>query len=315
MPRSAIDSLRESVRGRSLLNVRMADQTTLRVGGPADLLVYPADREDLGTLLALLGERGISHFVLGGGSNLLVRDGGIRDAVVSLAEGFGTVERRENRPDRVVFWADAGVPLRRLIRWAVEEGISALEPLAGIPGTLGGALAMNAGAWGLEIADRVLGVEVLDAAGAVQRLARSDLRFGYRAAELPEKSIVLGALLWGEPRESEEIRARVRDFLDRRRDRQPMGEPSAGSVFKNPPGHSAGRLIEECGLKGVRVGDAEVSRLHANFIVNTGRAKASHVVALMEMMQERVYVRHKIRLEPEIRVVGEWDKGKLRIQE
>ncbi|MBI5018001.1 MAG: UDP-N-acetylmuramate dehydrogenase [Deltaproteobacteria bacterium] len=315
MAKTAMDVLQKLVRGRVVLNAPMAELTTMRVGGPADLLVYPADRDDLTALLGVLRERSVPYLVLGAGSNLVVRDGGVRGAAISLAEGFRTVERRDGAQDRITFWADAGVSLRRLIRWTVDEGVSGLEALAGIPGTVGGALAMNAGAWGVEIGERVLEVEIMTPEGDVRRLDRDRLRFTYRQLDLPAGAIVLGALLWGEPCPPEQVKAKVQDLLRLRRDKQPLQEPSAGSVFKNPPSESAGRLIEQCGLKGVKVGEAEVSRIHANFIVNAGMATASQVVALMGMIQERVYVRFKVRLDPEVRIVGDWDKGKLRIQE
>jgi UDP-N-acetylmuramate dehydrogenase len=313
--KAAIDFIQQLVRGRVVLNAPMAEHTTLRVGGPADLLVYPADWEDLAALLGALRERDIPYFVLGAGSNLVIRDGGIRGAVISLSEGFRAVERREPSAGRATFWADAGTSLRRVVRWTVDEGIGGLEALAGIPGTVGGALAMNAGAWGVEIGERVLQLEVMSSDGEVRMLDRHELRFSYRQAELPVGAVVLGGLLWGEPCPPTEVKAKVQDVTRRRRESQPLQDPSAGSVFKNPPGEAAGRLIEECGLKGVRVGDAEVSRIHANFIVNLGAATAGQVVALMGMIQERVYVKFKVRLEPEVRIVGDWDKGKLRIQE
>jgi UDP-N-acetylmuramate dehydrogenase len=197
----------------------------------------------------------------------------------------------------------------------VDEAITGLEFLSGIPGCVGGALAMNAGAWGSEIGERVLEVELMSREGEIQRLPASALSFGYRKAELPEGAIILSAVLRGESSASAEVKEKVKALLIRKRDCQPIHERSAGSVFKNPPGDSAGRLIDQCGLKGVRVGDAEVSRIHANFIVNVGNATAGQVVALMGMIQERVYVKYKIRLEPEVVVVGDWEKGKLRIKE
>ncbi len=313
MPKTALDLLQETVRGRTVLNPPMSGLTTLRVGGPADLLVYPADREDLARLLAFLGERDIPYTILGNGSNLLVRDAGIRGAVICLDEGFRELEFREG-PPRVVR-ADAGVPLRRLVRWAVDQGVAGLEGFSGIPGTVGGAVAMNAGAWGTEIAQLVVALEVMDPRGRIQVLPREALRFAYRALDLVPGTVILGALLTAAPGEPGAVKARVQELFKQREETQPTREASAGSVFRNPPGGSAGRLIEECGLKGVRVGDAVVSPLHANFIVNAGAATAGQVVALIGMIQERVYVKHRVKLELEVRIVGEWDKGKLRVQE
>lgn len=315
MANTAVDRIQEQVRGRVFPNASLAELTTLKVGGPADVLVYPADREDLRTLLALLAEQELPRFVLGNGSNLVVRDAGLRGAVLCLTEGFRALELREETADRVTVWVEAGVNVRRLVRWSVDEGITGFEFLCGIPGTLGGAVIMNAGAWGQSLADRLVDVEVMDPRGTVSVLTAAELDFGYRTSKLPAGHVVLGARLWGRRSSRDEVKGAAQGYYQRRKDTQPLQDPSAGSTFKNPPQHSAGKLIDQCGLKGVRVGDAEISKVHANFIVNQGRATASHVVALIGMIQERVYVKFKLRLEPEVHIVGEWEKGKLRITE
>jgi len=315
MAKTALDLIQEAVQGRTVLNAPMRELTTLRVGGPADVLIYPADREDLCRTVAFLAERELPCFPMGNGSNLVVRDAGIRGAVLNLTEGFTELELREGADGSPVIQAGAGLALRRLVRWAVDQGISGFETLTGIPGALGGAVMMNAGAWGASIGERVLEVEAVDAAGRPHVFDRETLRFEYRSLDLPKGYIILGALLQGDRAEPEEVKARAQEFHKRRRDTQPTQEPSAGSIFKNPPGRSAGQMIEECGLKGIRVGDAEVSRIHANFIINMGAATASQVVALMGMIQERVYVKFKTKLEPEVKIVGDWEKGKLRIRE
>ncbi|MBE0617011.1 MAG: UDP-N-acetylmuramate dehydrogenase [Proteobacteria bacterium] len=315
MGKTTLDLIQQKVRGRSVLNAPMSEHTTLRVGGPADLLLYPADRDDLFGLLAFLNEREVPCFPLGNGSNLVVRDGGIRGAVLNLNEAFTGLELREAPDGSPLLWVEAGLSLRRLVRWTVDQGIAGFESLTGIPGAVGGALAMNAGAWGSTIGDHVQELEAVDPKGRPQIFDRETLRFEYRSLDLPKGYVILGALLKGERATSEAVKERAQELHRRRRDTQPTQEASAGSVFKNPPGRSAGQLIEECGLKGVRVGDAEVSRIHANFIVNAGKATAGQVVALMGMIQERVYVKYKLKLEPEVRIVGDWEKGKLRIQE
>lgn len=315
MAKTALDVIQEQVRGRVVLNAPMSEHTTLRVGGPADLLIYPADRADLLELLAFVHERELPCFVLGNGSNLVVRDGGIRGAVVNLAEGFTDLEVQEGAGGSPLLKVGAGLSLRRLVRWTVDQGIAGFEGFTGIPGVVGGALAMNAGAWGSSIGDRVVELEAAAPGGRPQVFGRETLRFEYRFLDLPPGCVILGALLRGERASPDEVKARAQELHRRRRDTQPTQEPSAGSIFKNPPGRSAGQLIESCGLKGVRVGDAEVSRVHANFIINAGRATAGQVVALMGMIQERVYVKHRVKLEPEVRIVGDWEKSKLRIQE
>lgn len=303
-----IDLLRGTLRGRVVPHAPLAERTTLRVGGPADVLVLPADREDLERALSMFREREVPCFFLGNGSNLVVRDGGIRGAVVQLGEGFRRLEAAGEDAEALSFRAEGGVALPHLVRWTADRAISGFEALAGIPGSVGGALAMNAGAWGVEIGDRVEELEVMDPEGRIHRLHRSVLRFGYRSLDLPRGGVILSALFRGGVGSPEEVKGRVQEHLSRRRDRQPLHERSAGSVFKNPPGKAAGRLIEECGLKGLRVGDAEVSRLHANFIVNRGSATARQVMTLMEMIQERVHVERRIRLEPELITVGEWER-------
>ncbi len=317
MARTVLDEIRQAVRARVELNVPMADHTTLRVGGAADVVVYPEDRDALARLLALLAAREVPWIVLGNGSNLVVRDGGIRGAVVSLCDGFDALEDRgEDEGGRRLVRVEAGVGIRRLVRWSVDQGVGGFEFLVGIPGSVGGALAMNAGAWEAQIGDRVEELEVLLPGEGLRLLARDELAFRYRGVDLPEGAAVVGVILAGQPSDPEHVKARAKELYQRRRTSQPVGRPSAGSVFRNPPsGPPAGWLIEDCGLKGVRVGDAEVSQVHANFIVNAGRAKASHVVSLIGMIQERVYVNHKVKLETEVRIVGDWEKGKLRIQE
>lgn len=313
MAKTTLEQIREMVRGRTTLNAPMAELTTMRVGGPADILIHPADREDLGRVVAFLTSREVPYFVLGNGSNLVVRDSGIRGAVIQLGEGFQALERLGG--DEPTVRAEAGATLRRLVRWSVDQALLGFQALAGIPGTVGGAVTMNAGAWGFEIGERVRELEVMLPTGEIEAWGREALRFDYRRLDLPPGAIVLAALLEGERGEREEAKEGAKEAYRRRRETQPTQHPSAGSVFRNPAGRSAGRLIDECGLKGVRVGDAEVSQVHGNFIVNTGMATASQVVALMGMIQERVYVKHRVKLEPEVHVVGEWEKGKLRIQE
>lgn len=317
MAKTALDLIQEMAKGRTLLNAPLSEFSTIQVGGPADILIYPRDREDLARLLSFLHQREIPVFPLGNGSNLIVRDAGIRGAAINLMEGFRSIERRDapGQGTAVHIRVEAGSPLRRFIRWTVDQGITGFEALVGIPGSVGGALAMNAGAWGFEIGQRVLELEAMDPTGKTHTFGRDMLRFAYRSLELPKDYIIVGALLEGEEADPRDVKTRAKEFYGRRRKNQPTQEPSAGCVFKNPQGHSAGRLIEQCGLKGVRVGDAEVSRVHANYIVNKGSASAGQVVALMGMVQERVYVDHGIKLEPEVRIVGEWEKGKLRIQE
>lgn len=313
MAKTTLEMIRETVRGETALNEPMRNHTTLQVGGAADLQVAPADRDDLSALVELLAEREVPYFVLGNGSNLVVRDGGIRGAVIQLSQGFREIERRDDPSGTPHVRVEAGTPLRTLVRWTVDQGIGGFAEFSGIPATVGGALAMNAGAWGAAIGERVVSLEVMDRTGVSRMIPQEALHFAYRRLDLPPGSIILGALLRGDESTPEAVKERAKELYRLRKERQPLREPSAGCVFRNPATGKAGELIEGCGLKGVRVGDAQISPVHGNFIVNVGKATASQVVSLIGMIQERVYVKHRTKLEPEVHIVGEWEKGKLRI--
>lgn len=313
--RSAIDILQEMVPGRMELNASLSELTTMRTGGPADILIRPAGVMELGQILRFLAQRNIECFLLGNGSAVVVRDGGIRGAVLHLGEGFDSIERLPDEGGRPVFRAQAGVQLRDLVRWAVGEGIGGFEFLYGIPGTVGGALCRNAGAWGREIGETVASVETMSAEGDVTVSPADFMGFSYRRSKLPKGRVLLSAVFRGEPAEPELLRRAIQGNYERRLALHPVEAASAGMIFMNPEGRHAGELIEQCGLKGVRVGDAEISRQHANFIVNLGAATAGQIVSLVGMVQERVYVRHKIRLQPKVEFVGSWQREKLRIQE
>ena len=315
MAKTTLELIRETVRGETALNESMREHTTLQVGGAADLLVSPADREDLAALVELLAEREVPYFVLGNGSNLVVRDGGIRGAVIQLGQGFRDIERRDDPAGIPHLRIEAGAPLRTLVRWTVDQGVGGFAEFSGIPATVGGAIAMNAGAWGAMIGERVVSLELMDRTGACQMVPREALRFAYRRLELPAGAIILGALLRGDVSTPAVVKERAKELYRQRKERQPLREPSAGCVFRNPATGSAGELIDGCGLKGVRVGDAQISPVHGNFIVNVGHATASQVVSLIGMIQERVYIKHRTKLEPEVHIVGDWEKGKLRITE
>jgi len=315
MAKTALDQLTKNVRGRTVLNAPMTKFTTMGVGGAADILIFPADTEDLAKITAFSTNREIPRFIIGKGSNLIVRDAGLRGIVISLSEGLVDLELRDSSSTEALVYVGAGLTLRKFTRWTVDRGLSGFERISGIPATIGGAIAMNAGAWGFSIGDRVRSLEIMDPSGEIMSYEKEMLRFSYRRLDISPDAVIVGAMLEFSLSTKEKVRATVVDFQGRRRETQPLGLASAGCAFKNPPGKSAGQLIDECGLKGVRVGDAEVSSVHANFIVNTGSATASQVVALMGMIQERVYTKFKIKLDPEIIIVGDWEKDKLRIQE
>jgi len=284
---------------RVLHDVPMAKHTSWHVGGPADWFFTPRDVMDLAAFLRQLPTE-VPVLWVGLGSNLLVRDGGIRGAVISTHGALANLERIS--ATRVQ--AGAGVPCARLARQCVKWGLGPAEFFAGIPGTVGGALAMNAGAWGGETWKHVVEVDVLDRRGMRHTRTPTEYQIGYRQVKGPPEEWFVGARLEFErrPGASDEV---IRDLLEKRKQTQPIGAWSCGSVFTNPPGDHAARLIESAGLKGFRLGDAAVSDKHANFIVNHGAARAADIEALILHVQSTVEQRTHIRLQTEVRIVGE----------
>ena len=274
--------------------------TTLRVGGPADYFAEPRTEEELLLLLREAKAEQMPVLLLGNGSNLLVRDGGFRGLVIRLGKSFSAIERNGN-----CLYAQAGALLSTLSRQALEASLTGLEFAQGIPGSVGGGIYMNAGAYGGELGQTVSFVRVLDG-NTVRNLSGDEMHFGYRHTRaMEEQWLILGAqfrLLPGDPKE---IDAAMRDFAARRKEKQPLEYPSAGSFFKRPAGHFAGALIEGAGLKGLTVGGAQVSEKHAGFLINRGGATASDFLALMRLVQERVMEKYGVMLEPEVRIVGE----------
>jgi UDP-N-acetylmuramate dehydrogenase len=298
---SAAARLERLLPGRVRFGEPMKLHTTWRIGGPADFFVEPRGTDELVRALAFAREENLPVTVIGGGSNLLVKDGGIRGLVIKIGEGFA---RLEIEGDRVR--AGAGVRLARLTGAAQEAGVGGFEFLAGIPGTVGGAVVMNAGAFGKAAGDLCEKVLAIDAGGRMQTLSRPELGFGYRTSSLQGKNlVVIEAAFRGTPREPAAIRTETDLLLKRRRATQPGGFPSAGSVFKNPPGASAGRLIEQAGAKGMRCGGAAVSPVHANFIVNLGEATARDVLSLIFKVKAAVKEKFAVELELEVQVLGE----------
>ncbi|HSF29537.1 MAG TPA: UDP-N-acetylmuramate dehydrogenase [Candidatus Tectomicrobia bacterium] len=299
------------VRGKRYVDVPMAQYTSLRVGGPADLLLVPADVHELRAIVACASAQGVPVTWLGNGSNLIVRSRGIRGIVVSLHDALRQVSALARVPDQemqpgecVRVKVGAGAPLTRILHLAIQQGLKGLSFAVGIPGTLGGAIVMNAGADAGAIWDVVECVRLLLPNGEMVDVGRETVAVGYRFAVLPEHSVVLEATLRAERGSPSEVREEVRQLYRCRRESQPLSHPNAGSIFKNPPGERAGRLIDQLGLKGFRVGDAQVSRKHANFIVNRGRASVEEVLALIEHIQRCVLAQTGILLEEEVRIVG-----------
>ena len=285
---------------RLRLREPLAPHTTLRVGGEADCYVEPCGETDLAKVVRFCSELDVPLFLLGRGSNLLIRDGGIRGVVVSLADqAFSRIERREER-----LWCGAGAKLKAVAQAAREGGLGGLEFFEGIPGTVGGALRMNAGAMGAWTYEVVESVRLMDRSGRVTECGRESLEVGYRQCRELCEQIGLAALLRGRPEPRAQIEERRRGYNQRRWSSQPAAA-SAGCVFKNTATLPAGRLIDELGLKGCRVGGAVVSDVHANFIVNLGGATARDVLALIEIVRERVWSERGVELETEVEIVGD----------
>jgi UDP-N-acetylmuramate dehydrogenase len=276
----------------------MARHTSWHVGGPAEVYFQPRDRQDLYAFLTTLAPD-VPLTWLGLGSNLLVRDGGVPGVVIATQGALGRLERRSAN----VVMVEAGVPCARLARQCTKWGLGPAEFFAGIPGTIGGALAMNAGAFGGDTWTHVSEVEVVDRFGRCQTRGAGEYEVGYRRARGPvADEWFLSAQLRFDRRPPS---GQMQELLERRKATQPIGEWSCGSVFTNPPGDHAARLIESAGLKGLRVGGAVVSEKHANFILNEGSATAGDIEELMAQVQERVYDTHGVLLAPEVRIVGE----------
>ncbi len=301
--RSALESVPDV---EFLFNEPLARHTTFRVGGPARLLARPRSERALCALLEPVQDLGIPFLVLGGGSNVLAPDGPCDAAVIQLHLSCNKLVRGEQvAQGQTVVRAGAGMKLQDLIGYCIENGLKGLESLAGIPGTVGGALLMNAGTPAGVISDTLIRIDLLDPDGVRRSVRRDELTPGYRTMGIPEGSVVLGASFGLEPCPGDFLKSSVARIVENRRRTQPLRYPSAGSVFKNPPGQFAGALIEKAGLKGCRLGDAEVSRKHANWIVNRGKARASDILSLIVKIENEIFETFGVRLEREIRILNQ----------
>ena len=287
---------------RVLADEPMDRHTTFRIGGPADYLVMPENAEEIRECIRICRETEIPYYIIGNGSNLLVGDGGIRGLVIEIGDGMSGVVIDGER-----IRAGAGTKLGYLARQAMEAGLSGLEFAGGIPGSFGGAVFMNAGAYGGEMRQVIETVDVLTKDGEELTIPAEEMDFSYRHSIVSEKGyIVLGAALKLEKKDREEILALMDDLAERRTSKQPLNYPSAGSTFKRPEGYFAGKLIQDAGLRGFRIGGAMVSEKHCGFVINAGGATAADVIALMAHIQDEVERTAGVRLEPEVRKIGEF---------
>ncbi len=296
------DLLSQMDRARIIRDAPMKNYTSFKAGGRAALLIVPGSIAELQYTIKIVSEAGLPYYITGNGTNILVKDGGYSGAIIKIGKALSSIKVDDDRIE-----AEAGALLKEVSTVAAEKGLTGLEFASGIPGSIGGAAFMNAGAYDGDMSHVVSRVSVMKTDGTeIVQLSLEEMDYGYRKSRLMEDpGIVLSVSLKLNKGIKEEINTKINDYDERRRTKQPLGFPSAGSFFKRPPGNFAGTLIEKAGLKGMKVGGAEVSDLHAGFIINTGEATASHILKLMELVQDRVYESFGIRLEPEVRIIGD----------
>ena len=280
----------------------MSRHTTFRLGGPADLFVTPEEEGQVQKALAAIRAAGVPFYIVGNGSNLLVGDLGYRGVILQIYQKMNRIQIRDS-----VIHAQAGALLSKIAAEAQAGALSGFEFASGIPGTLGGAVMMNAGAYGGEMKQVLIEARVLSAEGAFEDVLAEDMELGYRTSVFSRnKGLVLGASIHLEPGDPEKIRERMEELKAQRTSKQPLEYPSAGSTFKRPEGYFAGKLIQDAGLRGFQVGGAQVSEKHCGFVINKDRASAKEIRSLMEQVSEKVYAQFGVRLEPEVKMIGEF---------
>nr|WP_308743569.1 UDP-N-acetylmuramate dehydrogenase [uncultured Anaerosporobacter sp.] len=283
-------------------NEPLAKHTTFKIGGPAEYFVTPENEDQLKLVIKVCKESNIPYYIIGKGSNLLVGDKGYKGVIIQIYKNFDLIEIDKN-----IVTAGAGVMLSRLATQAAEQNLAGLQGECGIPGTLGGAVTMNAGAYGYEIKDYIISATVLNQEGEIFTLNKEELQLAYRTSIIQKNSyIVIEAVFELPYGNKEDILAEIAEFNRKRVEKQPLEYPSAGSTFKRPVGYFAGKLIMDSGLAGYRVGDIMISMKHCGFVVNVGNGTASEVRQLIEDVQHIVYEKHQVMLEPEVRIIGEF---------
>lgn len=304
MAGDTLGTLREIIdEKRIFLDEPMSRHTTFGVGGNADILVKPVNVSEIQAMLQWCGKQGLSYYVIGNGSNLLVGDKGIRGVVIQIGTEFSQIEVRDHN----TIWVQAGCMLSKVANLAMKEGLAGMEFASGIPGTIGGAVMMNAGAYGGEMKDIIDCVTLLTPDGEILVLSQAQMKFGYRSSIVSEKDyIVLEVCLQFQSGNPQNIAERMRELNEARREKQPLEYPSAGSTFKRPEGYFAGKLIQDAGLAGYQIGDAQVSEKHCGFVINRGQATAQDIEAVIQDVITRVQERFHVTLEPEVRKIGEF---------
>jgi UDP-N-acetylmuramate dehydrogenase len=292
------------VPGKVLFDEPTERYASMGVGGRADALVFPESRDKLGKIVSYLREYEIPYIPVGNWTNLIVKDGGYRGIIISL-QCLNRVTSAVRDAGHISVDAEAGATLSELVRLSAVESLAGMEFCAGIPGSVGGAVRMNAGAYGSEIKDIVASINVMDMDGKISELTQRDLKFEYRNLELPEGAIVVSATFILTKGIKEKIKNKIHEIIEMRKEKHPLEYRNAGSIFKNPKGLPAGQLIDALGLKGVEIGGAKISEKHGNFIVNTGDAKAGDIVLLIDAVKKKVWEEREIHLETEVKIIGE----------
>ena len=282
-----------------LMNESLKKHTTYGIGGPADLMIFPKSKQDLIKVIEIINENKIQLTILGSGSNVLVSDNGIRGAVISLKNSLKKIEVDEN-----ILYAECGTMLGKIVKHAVKNNLIGLENLNGVPGTLGGALIMNAGAWGGEISENLIHVEVINSKSEIQKIQKKDLNFSYRQSSFNKDDILLSAKFNLKKADKDIIKENFIEAQSGRKKSQPLNKRSAGSLFKNPKNNSAGKLLDEAGLKGFSIGDAKISEKHANFFINDGDATSKDMLMLIKKAHKEVKDKFNVNLSLEVKLMG-----------
>jgi len=282
-----------------LMNEPLKKHTTYGIGGPADLMIFPKNKQDLIKIIKIINENKIQLTILGSGSNVLVSDDGIRGVVISLKNSLKQIEVADN-----ILYAECGTMLGKIVKYAVKNHLIGLENLNGVPGTLGGALIMNAGAWGGEISENLVHVELINSKSEVKKIQKKDLNFSYRQSSFDKDDILLSAKFNLKKADKNIIKENFIEAQRGRKKSQPLNKRSAGSLFKNPKNSSAGKLLDDAGLKGFSIGDAKISKKHANFFINDGNASSSDMLMLIKKAHQKVKDRFNVSLSLEVRLLG-----------
>ena len=299
MIKTVMNEINNETASLCLMNESLKKHTTYGIGGPADLMIFPKSKQDLIKVIEIINENKIQLTILGSGSNVLVSDNGIRGAVISLKNSLKQIEVDDN-----ILYAECGTMLGKIVKHAVKNNLIGLENLNGVPGTLGGALIMNAGAWGGEISENLIHVEVINLKSEIQKIQKKDLNFSYRQSSFNKDDILLSAKFNLKKADKDIIKENFIEAQSGRKKSQPLNKKSAGSLFKNPKNNSAGKLLDEAGLKGFSIGDAKISEKHANFFINDGDASSRDMLMLIKKAHKEVKDKFNVNLSLEVKLMG-----------